>query len=372
MPSYQRMLIATAAFGEGHNSAARSLAAEFERRGLQVKIIDPCLLAAPILMRQMGSAYRSITTHLPKVWAGIYHSADRIDLGKRRNPILSVTERALAAEIRAFSPDAVVSTFPLYPYFLPRIYQKMGRALPSFTVITDSIEINSAWLRASCDRWFVTDEYSRSVMLEKAIPEGKISVTGFPVHPSFAEIPRLDMTSAAAPFRVLYFPTSKASSLRHHGRVILNAAPEIQLTLILGRNVRRLYPLAKDLKNSFPGRVKIVGWTKRVPSYLSNHHLVIGKAGGATVHEAIAAHCPMLIHHLVPGQEEGNLKLLEKIKAGALAEKPAALTQALQEMLMDDARHWREMKLALAKHNTSNGAARTVDSILQFPFTHPS
>jgi processive 1,2-diacylglycerol beta-glucosyltransferase len=135
--------------------------------------------------------------------------------------------------------------------------------------------------------------------------------------------------------------------------------------MILGRNVRKLLPRALEIRREYPGRVRLTGWTRRVPWQLGRHHLVVGKAGGATVHEAIAARCPMLIHHLVPGQEEGNLALLEKIGGGQLAADPASLTAAVRSLLAEDGRRWREMKRALAVEGPNDGALATARRILE-------
>ena len=145
---------------------------------------------------------------------------------------------------------------------------------------------------------------------------------------------------------------------------MLEASPHVRLTIILGRNVRLLYSRAREIQKAYPGRVRLIGWTRRVPQFLNNHHLVVGKAGGATVHEAIAARCPMLIHHLVPGQEEGNLRLLEIIGGGQLAETPAALTRCVAGLLADHAAGWRTMKNALARHNRNAGAITAARFIL--------
>jgi processive 1,2-diacylglycerol beta-glucosyltransferase len=91
----------------------------------------------------------------------------------------------------------------------------------------------------------------------------------------------------------------------------------------------------------------------------------VGTAGGATVHEAIAARCPMLIHHLVPGQEEGNLRLLELIGGGALASKPEDLQHRVTVMLAHDAAAWRGMKNALAAHGKNSGAIAAAKLILE-------
>ena len=54
-------------------------------------------------------------------------------------------------------------------------------------------------------------------------------------------------------------------------------------------------------------------------------HLLISKAGGATVQETIAAKCPMIISQIVPGQEEGNARLIEETRSGAVATTAEAI-----------------------------------------------
>jgi processive 1,2-diacylglycerol beta-glucosyltransferase len=364
MSRQPRILIVTAAFGEGHNSAARNLGLALEEKGAQARVGDPCLLGAPGITALLSRGYRMVTTRFPRLWARIYKSTDRCDFSRRTSPVMRLPERALGALIDEFRPEAIVSTYPLYPYFLRRIPQGIGRKIPVFTVVTDSIEINAAWLRAPSDWWLVTDAATREAMAGRGLPAERIIDTGFAVHPVFSRTETVPENDACEPFRVLYFPTAQRSLLRSHGRAVLEAAPQVRLTLVLGRNVRRLHAAARELKQAHPGRVRIIGWTRRVPHLLSQHHLVVGKAGGATVHEAIAARCPMLIHHLVPGQEEGNLRLLEAIGGGGLAADPHELKQRIAALLHDRSSGWRGMKQALARHDRDSGALTAADFIL--------
>lgn len=366
MPATPRILIVTAAFGEGHNSAARNLGLALDAAGAVTRVGDPCLLGAPGLTSLLSRGYRMVTTRFPRIWAWIYKSTDRCDFSRRRSPVMRLPERALGALIDEFKPTAIVSTYPVYPYFLPRIRQGIGaRKLPVFTVVTDSIEINAAWLRAPSDFWLVTDSATREAMIGRNLPAEKIIDTGFPVNPVFSELTPVAAEDKCEPFRVLYFPTASPAQLGRHGRAMLDAAPSVRLTLVLGRNVRRLVTKARELKAAYPGRVRLIGWTRKVPQLLNSHHLVVGKAGGATVHEAIAAHCPMLIHHLVPGQEEGNLHLLESIGGGGLADSPALLQRRIADLLRDHAAGWRSMKHALARHGRNAGAITAARFILK-------
>lgn len=360
-----RILIVTAAFGEGHNSAARNLALALEASGAQTRVSDPCSLGMPRLTALLNSGYRLATNRLPKVWAWIYRSTDRCDFSRQRGPVMRLPEQALAGLIADFKPAAVVSTYPLYPYFLAHLFAQSGKTLPTFTVVTDSMEINAAWLRAPSDWWLVTDPLTREAMKHKGLAAEKIIDTGFPVHPGFAQLVPVAPHDACDPFRVLYFPTAQLQWVGRHGRALLDASPTVQLTMVLGRNVRRLYARAKAIQDAYPGRVRLLGWTRKVPQLLNEHHLVVGKAGGATVHEAIAACCPMLIHHLVPGQEEGNLGLLEAIGGGGLADTPEALTRQVVHLLAHRAAGWRSMKTALERHHRNSGAIEAARFILK-------
>ena len=323
------------------------------------------MLSAPHSTSVIQWAYRLVTTHFPKIWEKIYRGTDQCDFSRPNLPLMRQPESFLQTLVKEFQPDAIVSTYPIYPYFLERHFQETGKRLPVFTVVTDSIEINASWLRAPTDWFLVTDQTTRESMHHWGIPEEKIISTGFPVNPMFSELSPITKDDSCKPFRVLYFPTAKKPFVRRHARALLEASPDVHLTIVMGKNFRSLHSRAAEIKAAYPGRVRLLGWTRKVPQLLNKHHLVVGKAGGATVHEAIAARCPMLIHHLVPGQEEGNLQLLKQLDAGDLAEDPKDLTQAVSRLLSNDASKWREMKSNLEKHDRIDGAILASDFILK-------
>lgn len=359
-----RILIITAAFGEGHNSAARNLALALEASGAETKVADPCMLSAPQSTSVIQWGYRMVTTHFPKIWEQIYIATDKCDFSNPNMPLMRRPESFLHTLVEEFQPDAIASTYPVYPYFLERYFIETGKRIPLLTAVTDSIEINASWLRAPTDYFLVTDQATLETMRCWGLPEEKIIVTGFAVSPAFSVLDPVPADDPCKPFRVLYFPTAKKPFIRRHSRAILDSSPDVQLTIVMGKNFRLLQSRAREIKKLYPGRVKLLGWTRKVPQLISSHHLVVGKAGGATVHEAIAAHCPMLIHHLVPGQEEGNLKLLQQLGAGDLTEEPKDLTEAIANMLADNASKWRRMKSNLAAHGCNDGAIVSAEFIL--------
>jgi len=368
-PEKPKILLLTAGFGEGHNSAALNLKRALDplARGMYV---DPCAMGTPFFNRNLQSFYRGITTHAPWLWKKIYLSTERQDFSKKRLPLMRKPERKLREIIDQSRPQAIVSTYPLYPYFTERIFKRLKYSAPVFTVVTDSIEINAAWRKAPTDYWLVTDQLTRESMIEQGLPDNKIIDIGFPVNPHFADLATIPDNDPLDPFRILYFPTAKKPHVRRVSRELLGSEDDsTTITIVLGRNFRKLYSRAQEIKEQYPGRVTIKAWTSKVPELINHHHLVVGKAGGATVHEALAAACPMLIHHLVPGQEEGNLELLRRFNGGDLADQPGELATQLQSMLANDAARWRSMKKDLtsrARPGAAHCAAQFIlDSIQQ-------
>lgn len=359
-----RIIITTAGFGDGHNSAAYNLAAALEQFA-EAEVIDPCALGSPKLNDRLRKFYRFITTHTPKFWHRIYRSVEKHDFSKEKFPFMRKPENTLNEVILSFEPHAIISTYPLYPYYVERSFAQGVPRVPVITLITDSIEINAAWRNAPTDYFLVTDKFTRNSLIASGVDERKVIVTGFAVHPRFTKLKSIESYDPKSTFKVLYFPTAKKPIIRRIMRAILdNQDAKTEITVVLGRNVRKLYDRAREIQLEYPGRVQIKGWTRRVPELLTSHHLVIGKAGGATVHETIAAACPMFIHHLVPGQEEGNLALLEKIQGGFYTETPEDIRHALTNILKDDATLWKNMKDNLNQYAKPAGSISAAQFII--------
>ncbi|MEM6822485.1 MAG: hypothetical protein AAF558_11160, partial [Verrucomicrobiota bacterium] len=91
------------------------------------------------------------------------------------------------------------------------------------------------------------------------------------------------------------------------------------------------------------------------------HHLLISKAGGATVQEAIAAGCPILINQVVPGQEEGNYELIKQNEAGTFASSPEQILERARYCFANNGEVWKKWRsniLALGQSEAALNIAR--------------
>ena len=206
-------------------------------------------------------------------------------------------------------------------------------------VVTDSITINAAWYRCAADYFLVANEQSASVLRAVGIAPQKIKVFGFPVSPKFADFRGSNrvLPSNDSERRVLYM----IHAATHGAPDLVRRLAElgVDLTVTIGR-ADNLRPAIEGAAGS--SKTKIVGWTDELPRVLHESHLLIGKAGGATVQETIAAGCPMIINHVVAGQEEGNAQLIVETNSGVIAHSPRKVVANVQRAFADEARQWRE------------------------------
>jgi processive 1,2-diacylglycerol beta-glucosyltransferase len=349
MTAEPRILILTAAYGEGHNAAAYALATAFneEAPGTAV-VVDVFALSCPRLNSFVRRAYLAAINGTPRLWRYAYAWMDRPGFMTRGLVMLRAQSRTLEAVIARERPAAICSTFPAYAALLQKLSREGRMSTPHFNVVTDSISINSVWWRPGCDGWFVPNEDSAEVMRAAGVDGSRLHVTGFPVTPYFRKnegiATRPPLAEGAAP-RVLYIVNSGTRNAEATARLLL-AEEEWEVTCTVERDESlRKTLLAAAAKRR--RRADILGWTDQIPRLLMTHHVVVSKAGGATTQEAIAARCPMVVNQVVPGQEEGNCELLLRHGAGELATTPQSVIATLHSAFLDRGRVWEAWRAAL-------------------------
>jgi len=336
----KRILILTAGFGEGHNSAARGVRdglARVASNEADVELRDLFAQAYGPINEFVRRSYLALVNSAPRAWGIVYRWLDRktnYDAEFRRFTRL---KSHLAPLLARFRPDIVVCSFPGYANVLQEILGP-ERSCKCVAAVTDSITINATWYRSPADYFLVANEQSASVLRAVGVAPEKIKVFGFPVSPRFADFTNdRQLPSNNSKPRVLYMIHAATRGAPELVRLL--ARLDVNLTVTIG-HADKLRPAIEAAAEGRP--VNIVGWTDELPRMLHESHLLIGKAGGATVQETIAAGCPMIINHVVAGQEEGNARLIVETNSGAIALSPREVVVQIERAFADDARQWRE------------------------------
>lgn len=279
--------------------------------------------------------YLRLINNAPKVWAFLFKLIDRLPLVEFSLPLLNDVQTRLAELFVQKQPSVVVSVYPAYSYLIAKLYPA-NRPFALHTVVTDSITVNRVWHRAPSDTYIVPNAATGAVLREQGVPAHLVHELGFPVPPRFASS-RPARTDPKEGRRVL-FMVNAGKELAPAVVSRLLEVRQVHLTVTVGRDEE----LRQRIEDAAAGRpVEILGWVPNMPELLMTHHLLIGKAGGAAVQEAIAAQTPMIITQVVPGQEEGNAQLLFDHACGALCPTPDSIARQVEWLFANDAREWR-------------------------------
>src|SRR5262245_53953204 len=304
----KKILILTAGFGEGHNSAARGVRDGLARIASDQTTVELRDLFAEAYGRTnefVRRSYLALVNCAPRAWRVAYRLLDRKTDYNTEFRRLTRLKAQLGPVLSRFQPDIVVCSFPAYANVLQDILGPQ-RVCKCVVVVTDSITINASWYRSPADYFIVANEQSADVLRISGVQPHRIKVFGFPVNPKFADFAEdRPMPSTNSSRRVLYMIHAAKRGAAELVRLLANLG--VDLTVTIGR-ADELRSEIEAAANRHP--MNILGWTNELPRMMHENHLLIGKAGGATVQETIAAKCPMIVNHVVAGQEEGNARLI--------------------------------------------------------------
>jgi processive 1,2-diacylglycerol beta-glucosyltransferase len=348
----KRILILTAGFGEGHNSAARGLRdglAEFSSGAAQVELHDLFAETYGVANDWARVAYLGLIDRAPAAWGVVYRWLDSERRFTGNFKLFFAVKNYLSRLLARFRPDIIISVYPAYPHMLDEMLGPAGGAdYKRIVVVTDSLSVNAIWYRCSADYFLLPNEQSAAVLWQAGIPAEKTKAFGFPVSPRFAELTnRRAIPSAADGRRVLYLINGAKPAAPDLVRRLAQVEG-IQLTVTTGRDAR-LFRTLQSLRQNSGRYFEIIDWSDDLPRLLRSNHLLISKAGGATVQEAIAAACPMVVNHIIPGQEEGNARLILETKSGAVATTHDKVIAAVQDAFANDATVWRDWSQNIAQ-----------------------
>lgn len=362
-----KVLILTASFGDGHNAAARSVCEALklhEGQQIDARVIDLFEVAYGPLNTAMKAFYRAVVRHAPKVWARMFRMFDDRATFARQVKGARFLHRAMRRLVLEEKPDAIVSTYPIYSHVLDLLFPNTAqRGFRVFTVVTDSISVCSAWYRAYSDAFIVPNQLTADVLIKNGVTTERVHDLGFPVNPAFTKPPKFDPPIGKTAPRVLYVINTGKAVVDETLEQLLQLNKTCRLTITTGRDSGLRNKLTERLKH-FRSRVDVIGWTDQMPAMLMSHHLLIAKAGGAIVQEAIAANCPMIINQVIPGQEEGNAFLIQSLDAGTIV-APHEVPQWVQRVFENDAQMWGDWRSNLEAASHPDSSLRIARFILQ-------
>jgi 1,2-diacylglycerol 3-beta-galactosyltransferase len=320
-----RVLILTSDAGFGHRRAAQAIDAALTRRfgeDVETRIENP--LDAPELpdiLRMIETTYDGIVTDDAMLYQLAYNATDApVVAGLMQRVATTVLDSTLTRYVEDFRPNVLVTTYPAYTYSMIRTARKMDRRIPVDVIVTDLIGVHSLWFHEKTDLTFVPTGGVLRQALDAGLAKSQLHLSGMPVHPRIAELQDRDPAELRRKLgwdtdmmTALIVGSSRTGQTMNITRLLDRSGLQLQLVAVGGGDPK----LTRQLEQAeWRGVVHTYGLVENMAEMMRAADLIICKAGGLIVSEALASGLPLILFEALPGQEVGNVRYVAESGAG--------------------------------------------------------
>lgn len=366
------VLIFSATFGAGHVRAAEAVIEALRAKDPNVKIthLDFGAFLSKTFNTVVKNTYIELIKHTPKLWGKFYYRTSKIPPDSVLQRFLNGLGRSEFVKfIQALQPDLVICTYPIVAGVLAQQRLKGVLNVPLVTVVTD-YAVHSQWIHPGVDLYIVGCKNVYDGLVARGIDSRSIRITGIPVSPKFElkldrqEILRkLGLSPKRATVLVMGGAYGVLGGTKWICKVLADTAFQVQSIIVCGQDEK----LCKSLDSVIEeGRNPVArfGFVQNVEELMSAADIIITKAGGLTVSEALTKRVPLVIFRPIPGQEEENAIYLEGIGAGRVAKSEEELEKIIFDLL-EHPKDLERMRRAAEQALPGRAAEQTVECILQ-------
>jgi UDP-N-acetylglucosamine:LPS N-acetylglucosamine transferase len=263
--------------------------------------------------------------------------------------------RIVSDILKRFQPDVSLTTYPFFMAPLSACFALQKSCIPLLTVVTDLTHVHQVWFHDGADMCLVPSQETYEQALDYGLDSERVRVCGIPIHPEFSrqdrepvEI-RTELGWDVNLITALVVGSKRVKNLMNVLNVLNHSGLPLQLILVAGGD-EELYQQFQATEWHKP--THIYNFIDRMPVFMRASDLIICKAGGLIVTEALASGLPLLIVDVTPGQEQGNADYIMEHGAGDLARTPL---EALEVLF-----HWldKERSVLLERTQVSRSLGR--------------
>jgi 1,2-diacylglycerol 3-beta-galactosyltransferase len=373
-----RILFATIAAGGGHVMVARAMAEAVEHHYpgcFELRVSD--------YMKEVGAekvagldrlhkdTWRFMLRYpiLARTSQRIMDAFPRLTIAAQRRLVRGFAHAA-ADDLRHNPPLLIFSNHGLMTAGLAEAKHIGGLEVPVLSFANEMVGICSYWADPRADCIIVPSKEARRDLMRFGVPESKLTFTsfGYPVRQAFLNAPTKPEARARLGLedRFTCLVSSGGEGVgrnqRELVRALLGSKVPVQVVVIAGRNEG----LKKELRTLGTGKnvLRIEGYVEDMATYLAASDVFVGKAGPASVYEAIVVGRPALVTGYAGLNEVGVARLVEQWGLGRYVRTPKGLLEevrryALEPQLLDEvARRCRALDPASATKRLAHYVVR--------------
>ncbi len=369
--SRKRILILTADAGFGHRSAANAVASALnELYGdlCDVAVVNPLEdRRAPFFLRDSQADYDRLVRRLPELYRFGYDASDaEVPAVIVEQALIVLLFEVMLDIVRAHRPDVILTTYPLYQSPLRAVMTITRANIPLLTIITDLATVHRLWFNSSVDTCLVPTSIVRDLALNYGLAPDQVQITGIPVNPEVTRERRSPVEIRQALgwdtglTTVLAVGSRRVDRLLDTLHILNHFGQPLQLVVVAGKD-QELFAELKRVEWHVP--VQLHEYVPNVPLFMKASDIIVCKAGGLVVTEALACGCPMMLIDAIPGQETGNADYVVQNGAGDLARSTMEVLETTAHWLMDGGKLLKDRAANARRLGRPNAAYEVANAV---------
>ena len=366
----RKILILTGDAGLGHRSAAEALEKAFLNH-----YPDQCAVTVnnplnhpdiPDVIRQSQSDYDEIVKTIPELYRLGYEVSDaELPVSLMEEGFTLLLLDVMRQVVEETQPDIILTTYPIFAAPLSSLRDSDDIYTPTISTVTDLVTVHHVWFNRGLTRLTVPTEVVREKALGAGLRPEQVILTGIPVDPKIHELKQVDPADLRRELgwqadltTLLVAGSPRVVSLMEILKEIDSSDLNIQFALVSGGD-DALYEQFKTTQWKHPASV--YGFIEFMPKIMRASDLIISKAGGLIVTESLGSGLPLMLVHVLPGQERGNVDYVLGHNAGAQCETPEDTLKTLTNWLANDLKALREIAENAESAGNADAAVRIAE-----------
>lgn len=342
-------LILSCGTGGGHDSAARAIGEELERRGHTARILNPYALKGDRLTAGINNTYIAAARSAPMAFGMVYKLGQAYRLLPVRSPVYYANHGmngAMEEFLRENRFDVILTTH-LFPAEILTNMKRHGADLPPTVFIATDYVCIPFTEETECSAYVIPSPASVEDFVGRGIPEGKLYPLGIPTSRAFREPQSREEVrrclGIAPDIREILISGGSMGGgnveraitrLRGH----FGGQEGTHLTVVCGSNQR----LLRQLENA--SDLTALGYTEEMAKLMRACDLFVTKPGGLSSTEAAVCGVPLFHTCPIPGCETYNARFFSSrgmsvfgdVTPQTLARVDALLADPVQRRAMVD------------------------------------
>ncbi len=327
----KRILILYNSIGLGHKSIAENIGYWLAKDGYEIKFADILQVQGNWLSNAGAWLYHIFLTKVPSVWSFLYTNdwfsnlliGFRTKVGGRNFDNVKMM-------VDGFQPDIIISTHTVCSSIVGFLKQKKIYS-GLFGIAFSDFHLHPYWLYKEADFYLVNIEDQKKLMEKNGISGNKIFVCGMTLQPKTQvdlQAVRVKLGIDQTDRVVLVSSGSQGTGIDKSLLLSLSQKPSVKIIVVCGKNKK----LFEDLSSYFLGsNIIVLGFYKPMDELYAIADICITKPGGLSTSEALRWDLPILVSHVLPGQEELNFDYLQD--KGLVMPEPITIEGEAEEEL---------------------------------------